>query len=155
MALILPKSVFVHIPKTGGTWVRRAIEASMGIEKDSSEIEIDRVDKWGEKVHAKIKDIKRELGESLEDKFLFSFVRRPLDILKSLYISKVYPEIVNFDGEKEINDDKISFKEFVYQRGPSFVTNLYTSHLQSPQGIFPYVDYIGRTENLKQDLNPF
>ena len=152
MALILPKSVFVHIPKTGGTWVRRAIEASMGIEKDSSEIEIDRVDKWGEKVHAKIKDIKRELGESLEDRFLFSFVRRPLDLLKSLYISKVYPEIVDFDGEKEVNNDKISFKKFVYQRGPSFVTNLYTNYLQSPSGIFPYVDYIGRTENLKQDL---
>ena len=64
----------------------------------------------------------------------------------------MYPEIVDFDGEKEVNNDKISFKKFVYQRGPSFVTNLYTNHLQSPSGIFPYVDYIGRSENLKQDL---
>lgn len=71
MALILPKSIFVHIPKTGGTWVRRAIEASMGIEKDSSEIEISGAEKWGEKAHATIGDIKRELGESLEDRFIF------------------------------------------------------------------------------------
>ena len=59
MALILPNSIFVHIPKTGGDWVRRAIEASMGIEKDSSETEIYGIDKWGKKTHARISDIKR------------------------------------------------------------------------------------------------
>ena len=107
MALILPKSIFVHIPKTGGTWVRRAIEASMGIEKDSSEIEISRAEKWGEKAHATIGDIKRELGESLEDRFIFSFVRKPLDLLKSMYIGHVYPEIVDFDGEKKTNDTNL------------------------------------------------
>ena len=152
MALILPKSIFVHIPKTGGTWVRRAIEASMGIEKDSSEIEISGAEKWGEKAHATIGDIKRELGESLEDRFIFSFVRKPLELLKSMYIGHVYPEIVDFDGEKTTNDTKTSFKEFVYERGPSFVTDIYIDYLQAPIGIFPYVDYIGRTENLKQDL---
>ena len=88
MALILPKSVFVHIPKTGGTWVRRAIEASMGIEKDSSEIEIYGIDHWGKTAHARLQDLKRELKESLEDRYLFSFVRKPLDLLKSFYISK-------------------------------------------------------------------
>ena len=98
MALILPKSVFVHIPKTGGTWVRRAIEASMGIEKDSSEIEISGINHWGKTAHAKAQDLKRELGERLQDRFLFSFVRKPLDLLKSFYISKVYHKLCG--GEK-------------------------------------------------------
>ena len=152
MALILPKSIFVHIPKTGGTWVRRAIEASMGIEKDSSEIEIFGIDHWGETAHARIQDLKRELGERLQDRFLFSFVRKPLDLLKSFYISKVYPELVDFDEHEEVNEEKISFKEFVYDRDLSFATNLYIDYLKSPIGVFPFVDYIGRTENLKDDL---
>ena len=152
MALILPKSIFIHIPKTGGTWVRRAIEASMGIEKDSSEIEIYGIDHWGKTAHARLQDLKRELKESLEDRYLFSFVRKPLDLLKSFYISKVYPELVDFEDYKETNDEKISFKEFVYDRDPSFATRLYINYLRSPIGIFPHVDYIGRTENLKEDL---
>tara|TARA_R110000824_G_C15225590_1_gene678003 strand:- start:2362 stop:3711 length:1350 start_codon:yes stop_codon:yes gene_type:complete len=152
MALILPKSIFIHIPKTGGTWVRRAIEASMGIEKDSSEIKISGIDHWGKTAHAKVQKIKRELGESLEDRYLFSFVRKPLDLLKSFYISKIYPELVDFEDYKETNDKKISFKEFVYGKDLSFATKLYIKYLEMPKGIFPHVDYIGRTENLKEDL---
>tara|TARA_Y100001938_G_scaffold76333_1_gene105622 strand:+ start:886 stop:2238 length:1353 start_codon:yes stop_codon:yes gene_type:complete len=152
MALILPNSIFVHIPNTGGAWVRKAIEASMGIEKDSSEIEIYGIDKWGKKAHARISDIKRELKEDLEKKFVFSFVRKPLDILKSMYISDIYPWIVDFDGYKQNNYEKITFKQFVHKRGPSFVTSIYLEYLEAPIGVFPYVDYIGRTENLKDDL---
>ena len=152
MALILPNSIFVHIPKTGGDWVRRAIEASMGIEKDSSETEIYGIDKWGKKTHARISDIKRELKEDLEKKFVFSFVRKPLDILKSMYISDIYPWIVDFDGYKQNNYEKITFKQFVHKLGPSFVTSIYLEYLEAPIGVFPYVDYIGRRENLKDDL---
>ena len=35
----LNNSIFIHLPKTGGT-CRRALEASMGMEKDSREISI-------------------------------------------------------------------------------------------------------------------
>ena len=60
--------------------------------------------------------------------------------------------MVDFEGYKETNDKKISFKEFVYSKDPSFATRLYINYLRAPIGIFPYVDYIGRTENLKEDL---
>ncbi len=110
------------------------------------------IDHWGKTAHARLQDIKRELKESLADRFLFSFVRKPLDLLKSFYISKVYPELVDFEDYKETNDKKISFKEFVYSKDPSFATRLYVNYLRAPIGIFPYVDYIGRTENLKEDL---
>ena len=124
----------------------------MGIEKDSSEIKISGTCRWGETAHAKLHQVKRELRESLTDKYLFSFVRKPLDLLKSFYISKIYPEFVDFEDYKETNHEKISFKEFVYSKESSFATRLYTNYLRSPKGIFPYADYIGRTENLKEDL---
>ena len=35
------------------------------------------------------------------------------------------------------------------------MTALYKYFLQAPVDIFPYVDYIGRTENIKEDLIDF
>ena len=169
MALILPKSVFVHIPKTGGTWVRRAIEASMGLERDSNEIPIKGESYWGKLAHATAKDLKKQLGNSLEDRLMFSFVRNPADLLKSWYIEKVWPEFIEYDKHdknidpailkqleeyenKKTPEKRASFKEFVFDKDEGCITSLYKKFLTSPLGVFPYVDYIGRTESLKEDL---
>lgn len=169
MALILPKSVFVHIPKTGGTWVRRAIEASMGLERDNNEVPIKGESYWGKLAHATAKDLKKQLGNSLEDRLMFSFVRNPADLLKSWYIEKVWPEFIEYDKHdknidpeilkqleeyenKKTPEKRASFKEFVFDKDEGYVTSLYKKFLTSPLGVFPYVDYIGRTENLKEDL---
>ncbi len=153
MALVLPKSVFVHIPKTGGTWVRRAIEKSMGLEKDSSEIELPSAEKWGHLAHAKVKDLKREANDVIEDRFMFAFVRNPLDWLKSCYMEKVYPEFVDYNlNFVTPPKEKITFKEFVLEKGEGYVSRLYRQFLKSPKNIYPFVNYIGRAENLKEDL---
>tara|TARA_Y100000296_G_C5146024_1_gene243712 strand:- start:71 stop:1432 length:1362 start_codon:yes stop_codon:yes gene_type:complete len=151
MALLLPNSLFIHIPKTGGTWVRRAIEKSMGLEKDSSEIVLPLKKSWGKLAHARVKDTRRYLKEGFDDKFSFSFVRQPLDWLKSSYIDNVYPEFVDYDLSNSV-DKKISFKEFVFNKGEGFVSNLYREYLQAFIGLYPCVDYIGKIENLKADL---
>jgi len=152
MALILPNSIFIHIPKTGGTWVRRAIEASMGLDKDSNELHIEGENKWQHITHATLSDVKKQLSNEMENKLTFSFVRHPLDILKSSYIEEIWPELVGEETKGIGGRKKISFREFVLSRDEGYVSWFYRDYLKSPDGIFPSVDYIGRTENLKNDL---
>ena len=152
MALILPNSIFIHIPKTGGTWVRRAIEASMGLDKDSHDLPIDGVENWESTAHATFSDVKKQLSNDIENKLTFAFVRNPLDILKSAYIEEVWPELMDEETRVIKGRKKISFSDFVLTREEGHVSWFYRYYLKSHTGIFPSVDYIGRTENLKNDL---
>lgn len=82
MALLLPQSVFFHIPKTGGTWVRAAI-AKAGIPVN----EICNVRDWSKAgpllrhhvFHAKPHEV------AAQGRFGFAFVRHPLSWYRSLW----------------------------------------------------------------------
>ena len=173
MAMQLKNSMFIHIPKTGGTWVRKALEASMYLEKDANEIPIDGIDYWGKLAHSTASQVRLQHGSLPEEKLMFSFVRDPADLLKSLYIEKFWPELITYDerslilkgstasaqinkyAQRKSPTKKKTFREFVFSLDEGYVTTLYKDFLQAPVGVFPYVDYIGRTENLKEDLIDF
>lgn len=72
MALVLPNSVFIHVPKTGGSWVRAAI-ANTGMRCEESG-PFDVHDHYG------VFDLPAHL---VRDRFTFGFVRHPVDWIKS------------------------------------------------------------------------
>ena len=72
MALVLPNSVFIHVPKTGGSWVRAAVKAA-GIRAEESG-PFDVHDHYG------VFDLPAFL---VADRFTFGFVRHPVDWIKS------------------------------------------------------------------------
>ena len=87
MALVLPRSLFVHVPKTGGTWVRAAIAAA-GIDAHESGPP-ETHDHFG------VFDLPADL---LAGRFTFGFVRHPVDWLKSRWAWAVlsgFPDKLN------------------------------------------------------------
>lgn len=65
MTLLLPNSVFVHVPRTGGIWIREFTKAIDLVVLESAS------DKWNHASHA-------ELPNSLRQLPSFAFVRHPL-----------------------------------------------------------------------------
>lgn len=72
MALVTEKALFVHVPKTGGTWVRRAIAAA-GIRAEESG-PFDVHDHYG------LLDLPSYL---VADRFTFGYVRHPVSWVQS------------------------------------------------------------------------
>ncbi|HEX2091952.1 MAG TPA: hypothetical protein VHG28_06095 [Longimicrobiaceae bacterium] len=70
MHLILPNSVFVHIPKTGGTWVRKALTAAQI--------------PWSRTALLPHADFSH-LEPLVEGRFTFAFVRHPLSWYRSAW----------------------------------------------------------------------
>lgn len=133
-----PYRCFVHIPKTGGTWVRRAIENSKRYKINVSGYAHQPVVGLDE-----MKDIKT-----------FMFIRCPLTWYKSLFhIFKIGGRI---NGAPKILMDaallrRISFNHWVndvLEFLPGFATDVFREY-----GAFDRKYLRGRTEYLANDLN--
>jgi hypothetical protein len=143
VALLLPKSLFIHIPKTGGSWVRDAIQRA-GIPTDeilpSSAVGIS----WAAAMHAS--------SHCITDRFRFAFVRHPLTFYQSYWCYKMQ---VGWSQENafEAKIASESFPEFVrsvlHVCPTGWVTTMYIRALGYA---FSNVEYIGRTERLVDDL---
>ncbi len=72
MALVLPQALFVHVPKTGGTWVRRVLEEA-GLARG----ELGRA-------HATPDELRHEPHFRHAD-VVFAFVRHPLEWYRSYW----------------------------------------------------------------------
>jgi len=133
MALLLPRSVFYHIPKTGGSWVREAVR-SAGI--PAQEIG---------NLHA----TPQEAGP--QGRLAFTFVRDPLTWYPSywMYQMRMAWDLPNSALGAFRSDDFGSFMRRVLRKRPGFLSKLYGSYVGLP---FHPVQFIGRQENLAEDL---
>ncbi len=134
--LILPRSCFLHVPKTGGSWVKKAIEAA-GIDcKPFSP---------GGNHHP-------GLGECpCPDKFKFAFVRHPLGLYRSYWQYKMTYgwDLHNVIDQRCRSDDFHTFVASVLTQMPGIYGQSLLEFVGSE--VHP-IDFIGKYENLVEDL---
>jgi len=132
MAIRINKAIFLHIPKTGGTWLRNYFrETGMILE----EIGLTHVNGVGLTTH--IKDSKD---------LIFCFVRHPLTWYRSYWQSK--QEIPGRRGGYLDTIVDLTFYEFldnILTNQPGYLTEFYEGYTSNSH-------LIGKQENLRVDL---
>lgn len=139
MALMLPNSIFFHIPKTGGAWARKAIERSGLFAK---EIGI---------CHSAASEVQHLLG----DKHIFTFVRNPYWWYRSFWSYRMQNGWMNSNGTPAgMEIDRLcksyDFNEFITKvttQAPGYLGNMYRFFTGPIE-----MDFIGKTERLADDL---
>lgn len=128
------KLVFLHIPKTGGSSIYRALEKAVGARRQNE-------------THTEIVRAKEFLGKKWERYFKFSFVRNPWDRIVSAYeYNRQHKQAFSPGGSLP---GVSCFRDWVYW---------WVEHRKSYQ--YPYVvengelvvDLLGRYENLQEDF---
>lgn len=134
--LILPHSCFLHVPKTGGSWVTKAI-IKAGVSYEDYRVEGDP--------HLVLKDC------PVPQKFKFAFVRHPLDMYRSYWqfkMSNGWDKNNAFDMTCQAEHFHIFLQQVL-------------SHYAGAYGILVSefcgegeneIEFIGRYENLVEDL---
>ncbi len=154
MGVILPNSVFFHIPKTGGSWVDESLKATFGKHYMRLNLELG--------FHADINGIHIPKSKVKTNKFTFSFVRHPLTWYKSCWKfnydkmerDKNKPlldgEPEYFDGQNVLRDHcgSTDFNEFIDNIIKKFPNGYYSTVVKENEG----VDYMGKQEYLYLDL---
>lgn len=148
MAIVLPKSMFFHIPKTGGTWVTHALRGGANVQREF----VPLFDHWFN-LQAEHVTPDDTLDEIKGGKLLFTFVRNPATWYQSQWAFK--------DRNAFSNKDHILSKECASDDFNEFVTNCLD---RFPEGMLSKVykeflgenldkmDFIGRQESLREDL---
>jgi len=147
MALLLPRSnsVFLHIPKTGGTWFRHAAYGS-GIELVET----------GEQHGAVQVLLKEGRGEQwLSEQRIFTIVRHPVTWYQSRWCFRVkYGWHVEHPLDMSCaSNDFHTFVDNVLKQHPNgWLSKLYKRYNECP--VHP-ADFVARTENIVDDLVGF
>jgi len=173
MALLLKNNaVFLHIPKTGGSWIRVVlkeldlIKAPLGHGHSPYERAF-----WHDKLHHDLKVFRYLLRRAICSPraqarmdpgcFKFCFVREPLSWYESYWrfmqsldwVWKTWGDELDpyrWDSCAMINNlgspDFNTFMRNVNKKRPGFVTEMYGWYVR------PGVDFVGKTERLREDL---
>lgn len=160
MAVLMPHSIFIHIPKTGGTWVRAVLPAA-GIKcrevgpPGGTNIQV---------IHCSVRGLPQHLRKK---RLIFSCIRHPVAWLKSRWsyaIERGKLKVKKKRGwlENSLNEDLNVFIERALERNPSAPARA----MMHPIG-WQYIDgiwqdtlkkkdrAIGRTETIREDLMDF
>jgi len=134
--LILATSCFLHVPKTGGTWVKAAISAAR-IPFEEFTVDGD--------VHADLRYCPRP------ERFKFAFVRHPVEFYRSYWQYKMG---MGWDPQNPLDVDcaAADFHAFVRNvvvRYPGMCTQLFEDYVGPPGN---EIEFIGRYERLQDDL---
>lgn len=149
MAIKTNKSIFYHIPKTGGIWVKEAMRQS-GIAPYGRCKDRKGSHPWGLKREHSTPDI--VCDEDKNGLFSFCFVRHPITWYKSHWCYRV--KIQALDINSVINRVwHHVFETFVLDALEAFpsgyITELYQYYVGKDGS---KIDFIGRQENLTNDL---
>ncbi|MDE2342209.1 MAG: hypothetical protein KGL63_02255 [Betaproteobacteria bacterium] len=134
--VILKNSCFIHVPKTGGTWVRHALRESC---QDYEYYTLNNSS------HISLKDC------PCPGHFKFAFVRHPLGLYKSYWQFKM---TYGWDDANPLDSAcrSDSFREFILgvtSRFPGAYGNGLNDMI-GPEG--QSIEFVGRYENLLEDL---
>ena len=115
MALMLPRSIFFHIEKTGGTWVTQAIQRA-GIPARA-------LSPFGDNETANEHCLPEHVA--IRGKFTFAFVRNPIEWYASMW---GYRMMRGWDNTHPLSacrsDDFHQFLRSVLDRFPGYVSQL-------------------------------
>lgn len=134
--LILQRAVFLHVPKTGGTWVEQALRMA-GVEFEQFIVDGDQ--------HGDLSYSPRPQA------FTIAFVRNPLTLYQSYWRFKVdrgWDQRNPFDVECRA-DSFIDFVAGVVRQHPGWCSQMFEDYVGPPTAP---ISFIGRFENLADDL---
>lgn len=134
--LILPNSCFLHVPKTGGSWVKKAIIAS------AIDVEDYRIDG---NPHIGLADC------PCPEKFKFAFVRHPVQLYRSYWRFKMG---LGWDPKNPLDNACRSenFQQFIRNILAKYPGVLGKNLNQFVGEAGNEIDFIGKYENLVEDL---
>jgi len=136
MAIQISRAIFLHIPKTGGTWITHYFKES-GMDHEAQEL--------AELAHMNGVKLKSLIGKP-ED-LVFCFVRHPLTWFRSYWQCKQVL-IPRLGGYLDTIVD-LPFKEFIDK-----MLDEYPGYLEDfTKGYLEVCRAIGKQENLRNDLN--
>lgn len=146
MALLLPRSLFIHIPKTGGSWVREAVRSAGILTDEIAAIPTERMIRRGQLFHTTSKEL------HIQDRFRFAFVRHPLSFYQSYWAYRmVRGWDLTLDMDRKFQSDNFeTFVRAALADAPGgLAARVYARYLGED---FSMLDFVGRMENLAEDL---
>ncbi len=123
--MIYKNTIFIHIPRTGGTSIESAAGISMG----------------NEDKHLSASEIRENVGEEFwENAFKFSFIRNPWDRMISLYNQPYFRNKTNYGNQ--------GLEYFIKHYQPAEWEKQFYYQYLNTDGI----DFVGKFEERENDL---
>lgn len=146
MAIKTDKTVFYHIPKTGGIWVKKALWRGGVNYGRCKEIHSTH---WLRREHSVPELVAKEHKDGM---FSFCFVRHPVEWYISFWCYRLRSKILDLRSPADWHWQNV-FEEFVIDmlraHPTGFITNLYQCYIGRNAD---QIDFIGRQEYLADDL---